>query len=151
MKWRSIEEEPKLNQLLYLCDRNGFIHKGCLIEKSTGIPGKIGKYWQIFQDTSFGNIEHWEIFVSYDICRFNWVLVEEMPLPNQPERSKREDLDCCKKLKKLEYLRQIIIDENIDCGEWHNDYADIVEIFNELIQESKMRCSEHCGNTVRDK
>jgi hypothetical protein len=68
----------------------------------------------------------------------------------QPERSKREDLDCCKKLKKLEYLRQIIIDENIDCGEWHNDYADIVEIFNELIQESKMRCSEHCGNTVRE-
>jgi hypothetical protein len=75
---------------------------------------------------------------------------EKCEIHNQPERSKREDLDCCNKVKKLEYLHQLIINENIDCGELHRDYVDICEIFNKLIQESKMRCSEHCGNTVRE-
>jgi len=48
------------------------------------------------------------------------------PLPNQPERSKREDCDRCTKLQEP---------INGCC------YTEI----------SQMRCSEHCGNTVRDK
>jgi len=51
----------------------------------------------------------------------------------QPERSKREDLDCekCKDIKKgIEW----------ECPSRFIDYLD----------QSKMRCSEHCGNTVRE-
>lgn len=61
---------------------------------------------------------------------------------NQPERSKREDLDYSKRIEQLEYFRDIIIDERISLGEWHKDYDDYIELFNELIEESKMRCSE---------
>ena len=64
----------------------------------------------------------------------------------QPERSKREDLDCCKRLQEI-----------TDMAHRYEIYAvrdvnyDIVRIHQYLIQEAKMRCSEHCGNTVRDK
>ncbi len=86
-------------------------------------------------------------------CAYRYVdkLMKFQDLFFQPERSKREDSNCCIKLEKFNRLRQVILDENIDCGEWHKDYADIVEVFSELIQECEMRCSEHCGNTVRDK
>jgi len=61
----------------------------------------------------------------------HWMLLPE--IPNQPERSKREDLDCekCKDIKKgIEW----------ECPSRFIDYLD----------QSKMRCSEHCGNTVRE-
>ena len=60
------------------------------------------------------------------------------------QRNKREDLDC--KCKDLEYL--------LDTYETYNVvYYDekSVNIMKTLLQESKMRCSKHCGNTVRDK
>lgn len=47
------------------------------------------------------------------------------PKCNQPERSKREDCDRCNKLKQ----------PLNDCCR---------------IEISQMRCSEHCGNTVRE-
>jgi len=53
----------------------------------------------------------------------------------QPERSKREDLDCkeCERIKENVYS-QICTHCDID----------------QYLDESKMRCSEHCGNTVRE-
>lgn len=61
----------------------------------------------------------------------------------QPERSKREDSDCCKELEKIERLRDVIIRDNISCGEWYSDYSDVVDIFNDLCKQAEMRCSEH--------
>ena len=59
------------------------------------------------------------------------------------ERSKREDLDCnCKDLEYLHNRYETYVME-------HDEKA--AEIIKRLLQESKMRCSEHCGNTVRDK
>lgn len=66
-----------------------------------------------------------------------WIIFN--PFSNQPERSKREDLNCdnCK------------IPRIFNCcfngvGKHSNDES--CEEF-----KFKMRCSEHCGNTVRDK
>lgn len=56
------------------------------------------------------------------------------------ERSKREDLSCCDILKRLE---QIFAPNSL--------IKDAKNQGDQLIQELKMRCSEHCGNTVRDK
>jgi hypothetical protein len=52
---------------------------------------------------------------------------------NQPERSKREDLDCnnCKEIVRL--MKYELSPKTLA-----------------LIDISKMRCSEHCGNTVRE-
>jgi len=61
---------------------------------------------------------------------------------DQPERSKREDFDCCKRVRDLEDLSFQLCFERLTLHE---------DLVNELIAESKMRCSEHCGNTVRDK
>lgn len=61
----------------------------------------------------------------------------------QPERSKREDLDC--NCNDLEYLHNRY--ENY-IAEYDDKCAAIIE---RLLKKSKMRCSEHCGNTVRDK
>jgi hypothetical protein len=64
-----------------------------------------------------------------------------MPLPNQPERSKREDLhhkDCIPWIKH-------------DC--WHGyDQRHLCEHKEDCdnIVGARMRCSEHCGNTVRE-
>ena|ERR1700691_1451142 len=58
--------------------------------------------------------------------------------PIQPERSKREDLDCknCDKV-----FAKVPNGCYIGCFKKLEPYLD----------KSKMRCSEHCGNTVRDK
>jgi hypothetical protein len=56
----------------------------------------------------------------------------------QPERSKREDLDCCKRLKRLQDCLYDMYDYE---GHSYGD-TDLIE---ELIEESKMRCSEHKG------
>lgn len=63
----------------------------------------------------------------------------------QPERSKREDLDCCERLKQLDELECSLVDY---IPGYNHPQLDFVK---ELLQEAKMRCSEHCGNTVRDK
>ncbi len=71
----------------------------------------------------------------------NWThyrFIDDAPLLNQPERSKREDLDCNKCDK---YLKCFAIMTCRSC----------LEILSPYIDRSKMRCSEHCGNTVRDK
>lgn len=57
----------------------------------------------------------------------------------QPERSKREDLDCCKRLKILESFDK----HNDDCFSHQCDVKCL--LIDDLIQEYKMRCSEHCG------
>ena len=61
---------------------------------------------------------------------------------DQPERSKREDLKCnnCK------------IPRVFNCC-WSNDGINWQHKNDESCDEYnfKMRCSEHCGNTVRDK
>jgi hypothetical protein len=62
---------------------------------------------------------------------------------NQPERSKREDLDCCKKVGILEELLECTDAAYCDDHKVHRDNLLA------LITLSKMRCSEHCGNTVR--
>jgi len=53
----------------------------------------------------------------------------------QPERSKREDLEFCSDC------------ENIKVDMEHY----LPTKYHEYLVYSKMRCSEHCGNTVRDK
>ena len=64
----------------------------------------------------------------------------------QPERSKREDLDCCIRLEQLENLKATF--HNEFCHSEHYEGCNLIDV---LINESKMRCSEHCGNTVRGK
>jgi hypothetical protein len=66
-----------------------------------------------------------------------------MIIPDQPERSKRKDLDCCKRIEDLRLLFYDLIIEN-------RNHQSLV-LIEDLLQEAKMRCSEHCGNTVRDK
>src|ERR1700722_19169504 len=69
--------------------------------------------------------------------------------PNQPDRSKREDLDCCKKVKNLESICSVLhsnfstIDgsENIEDGSHDATHENLFDI----LQEYKMRCSEHKG------
>jgi hypothetical protein len=57
------------------------------------------------------------------------------------ERSKREDLDCnCKDLEYLHKQYETYIQE-------YDNKAGV--IIKNLLDKSKMRCSEHCGNTVR--
>jgi hypothetical protein len=61
----------------------------------------------------------------------------------QPERSKREDLDCnCDDLEYLYNRYETYVAE-------HDQKSS--DIIKSLLNKSKMRCSEHCGNTVRDK
>lgn len=73
---------------------------------------------------------------------------------NQPERSKREDFDCCQRVKDLQALQEHYenIYEGLD-GEFGHDHEhdDYCKLMQTLVDESKMRCSEHCGNTVRTK
>lgn len=64
---------------------------------------------------------------------------------DQPERSKRENLDCCKRVKDLEEVRDAIIEDRLSVGSTYRFYDDSVILFNTLIEESKMRCSEHSG------
>lgn len=65
---------------------------------------------------------------------------QELTVLNQPERSKREDLHCCEMILKLK-----------DIFQGHRLLIDIRKDFEDFMQECEMRCSEHCGNTVRDK
>ena len=60
-----------------------------------------------------------------------------MPISSQPERSKREDFVCDHECKW------------IHLGLAHKDGCTDPETDGEC--KTKMRCSEHCGNTVRDK
>src|SRR5690606_24524075 len=64
---------------------------------------------------------------------------------NRPERSKREDLDCCKEVTNLEYLYDRYETYIMEHDQKSSD------IIKDLLNKSKMRCSEHCGNTVRGK
>jgi hypothetical protein len=65
---------------------------------------------------------------------------------NQSECRKQENFECCKKIEKLEHLRQVVIEENIDCGQYRNDYDDLLDELTEYIAITKIRCSEHLGN-----
>ena len=58
----------------------------------------------------------------------------------QPERSKREDFDCCSRVKILE--KWWLTMDGFD----HPD-SDFTLV---LLNEAKMRCSEHCSNAVRE-
>ena len=72
---------------------------------------------------------------------------------NQPERSKREDLDCCKRVEDLDDLLDDFHIEFCDGEDPYksmNHYNKSCELLMKLIQESKMRCSEHCSNAVRE-
>ena len=60
---------------------------------------------------------------------------------DQPERSKREDLCFGKISQRL---------EDSIYADGGNLIADL-DILRGLVSELKMRCSEHCGNTVRAK
>ena len=71
----------------------------------------------------------------------------------QPERSKREDLDCCKRVEDLDDLLDDFHIEFCDGEDPYksmNHYNKSCELLMKLIQESKMRCSEHCSNAVRE-
>jgi len=64
---------------------------------------------------------------------------ELIPIPrifnnNQPERSKREDSDCV-----------------LNCEDYSCTYYPDACNSHSKICKLEMRCSEHCGNTVRDK
>lgn len=66
-------------------------------------------------------------------------------IPNQPERSKREDSQlCCEMLTKLKYIFR-------DNRPLWDGSESVKKLVIDLIAECEMRCSEHCGNTVRDK
>jgi hypothetical protein len=68
----------------------------------------------------------------------------------QPDRSKREDLHCCKDLEIVQ--RAITYVHEDRCGYYYGkDCVGICVDLRDLCKRYKMRCSEHCGNTVRDK
>ncbi len=58
----------------------------------------------------------------------------------QPERSKREDLS----LKEIINILENALQPNKLVGDAYKELK-------QLLSELKMRCSEHCGNTMRDK
>ena len=74
-------------------------------------------------------------------------------LLNQPEHIKREDLDCC---TRVEDLDDLLDDFHIEFCHGGDPYKSIshynksCDLLMKLIQESKMRCSEHCRNVVRE-
>lgn len=59
---------------------------------------------------------------------------------NQPERSKREDSQCCEMLMKLKHIFK---EERL--------LSEVKFYVDDLIKDCEMRCSEHCSNAVRDK
>ena len=72
----------------------------------------------------------------------------DITLPNQPERSKREDLDCCKEVEELENALDDLHWEF--CGYDNESLYDPCNnrsciFIRKLLQETKMRCSEHKG------
>ncbi len=133
MKWISVNDKlPKYLESDSFCSREGVL---VLIETtdcpspliSIGQCDDIGK-WDIMDGNNLGYYSDtgcWE-FENYTIT--HW-----MPLPNQPERSKREDFDCCTRLEILSRWMETM--EGFD----HPD-TDFTRV---LLQESKMRCSEH--------
>ena len=69
----------------------------------------------------------------------------------QPERSKREDSYCCQNQeKRTEIWKRICVLRRFN----QKNRGKLFGYSSEWLQELKqyeMRCSEHCGNTVRDK
>jgi hypothetical protein len=58
----------------------------------------------------------------------------------QPKRSKREDFAKC-----TCKIMDIALDRAVSEGAWDQEKYDAMF---KSVQEAKMRCSEHCGNTV---
>jgi hypothetical protein len=67
----------------------------------------------------------------------------------QPDRSKREDL-CCEDLKIIQEAYETIHGEYCYTHQCSYISEDFCKRLNSMIQRYKMRCSEHCGNTVRE-
>ena len=130
MKWISIKDKLPINGKYYLiCSNNGWIGFQKYENDAwchTGYPDVVCN--DIIYDVANKDIEY-------------YIAIEDISLPNQPERSKREDSrECCKLLTTLKYIFQ---DDR--------PLIDVRKYVNDLIKDCEMRCSEHCGNTVRDK
>lgn len=128
MRWESFNYSifDKLNEdeFLYICDRITRCKCISTLVKTKQLPIEMALHCAISYRWKHGIDEK---------CDF--------PEHNQPERSKRDDLqhtsDC-----------HIWIKHNC----WH-PYKSFCEYKEDcdLIVGCRMRCSEHCGNTVRDK
>lgn len=70
---------------------------------------------------------------------------------DQPERSKRED-SCCYDISIIKEAYGFIQKEFCASEDQHDKYIEpLCTKINDIIKRHEMRCSEHCGNTVRDK
>jgi len=96
--------------------------------KCSGIENMILEVWYADTNGQEETFDNW-MLVSVNFCPF-------CGLKSQPERSKREDLYCvqCDNIKE-----RVHSEISSHTPMWFYDYLD----------EDKMRCSEHCGNTVR--
>jgi len=65
---------------------------------------------------------------------------------NQPERSKREDSCDCNKL--FDQLKEYI--DWIETTASQGECGPYIWDADKILQKLEMRCSEHCGNTVRE-
>jgi len=83
-------------------------------------------------------IKHYKHSNTFSRIRVKSCLVDTLHV--QPERSKREDFD-------FSYWHEALLNACPIDMHWA-ELPDKVVIY-ALMEELKMRCSEHCGNTVR--
>ena len=70
---------------------------------------------------------------------------------NQPEINRREDFDCCKHLKDLQDIQQhyeVLCQEYFIERGYEPEHSNTCESIEKIVYKAKMRCSEHCENTV---
>jgi hypothetical protein len=137
MKWIDIKKELPTDD-----NNHGDSYNCVLVFSSFNNTVAFAQYmddkWELLSDGIYSDVG----IIAIDLDKLtHWMPLPDYPFSNQPERSKREDSQyCCEILLRLKYI--------------FKDYrllSDVRLYVKDLIKDCEMRCSEHCGNTVRDK